>query len=113
MTVVGNAGDSASLEFLSHARRSSGDLIAKGTKGGGTRDMSFVRSLQLRRQPVRAIESVLKIGAAHQADALALVLKGGPVGLKLTIWKEILELNETQRPSRALRILLRRSHRGA
>ena len=87
------------MEFLSHAPRSSSDLIAKGTKGCGAGDMSLIRSLQLGRKPVRAIESVLKVGATHQPDAFALVLKSGPVWLKLTIRKEVLELDEARDPA--------------
>jgi hypothetical protein len=88
------------VKFLSHAPDRGSDLVAKGTKSGGAGNMPLVRSLELSRKPVWPIERVLKVGAAHQPDALALVVKGGPVRLELTIWNEILELDKTRRPSR-------------
>jgi hypothetical protein len=90
--------------------RGSGDLVAKGTKRGGAGDVSLVGRLQLRGEPVRAIEGVLKVRAPHEPDALALVLKSRPVRLELTIWKEVLELNETGRPAVPLRIVVRSGH---
>src|SRR5688572_21142536 len=87
---------SDSVELLGHTPDRGGDLIAQWTKSGGACDMSLVRRLELGRKPVRPIERVLKVGAPHQPDALALVVKGGPVRLKLAIRNEVLEFDKTR-----------------